>query len=216
MGLRGQLTVLISGLVALSIAAFSVAELREERREALIVFRQRSEKTMQAIGVTVAMMVAQNDVGALDTLVAQLSQALELRELSELVVVDDEGRVLAHSEPQRFNTILTDDFTRGAIDAEQSTWLFSKDELLMSVPAMAGIRWATVTARYDLSRVDTQLRAAQRRFAGAVLLLFAGLAITLFLGLDSPGGATPAYLAAGGAPHGRRHAFGAGATLEGA
>lgn len=184
MGLRGQLTVLISGLVALSIAAFSVAELREERREALIVFRQRSEKTMQAIGVTVAMMVAQNDVGALDTLVAQLSQALELRELSELVVVDDEGRVLAHSEPQRFNTILTDDFTRGAIDAEQSTWLFSKDELLMSVPAMAGIRWATVTARYDLSRVDTQLRAAQRRFAGAVLLLFAGLAITLFLGLD--------------------------------
>lgn len=93
MGLRGQLTVLISGLVALSIAAFSVAELREERREALIVFRQRSEKTMQAIGVTVEMMVAQNDVGALDTLVAQLSQTLELRELSELVVVDDEGGV---------------------------------------------------------------------------------------------------------------------------
>lgn len=46
---------------------------------------------------------------------------------------------------------------------------------------MAGIRWATVTARYDLSRVHTQLRAAQRRFAGAVLLLFAGLAIALFL-----------------------------------
>jgi diguanylate cyclase (GGDEF)-like protein len=184
MGLRGQLTVLIPGLVALSVTLFSIAELREERREAVAEFRQRSEKAMLAVGVTVAVMVAQNDMGALDTLVAQLTETMQGRELYELVVVDDDGRVLAHSDPQRFNSVLSDDFTRNAIDADRPTWVMDPDELQLSVPAVSGIRWATVTARYHLSRVDTQFQAAKLRYAGAGLLLFAFLATTLWLALD--------------------------------
>lgn len=184
MGLRGQLTVLIPGLVACAIVAFSLFEAQQERREALTEFRTRNEKALQAVGVTVAVMVAQNDMGGLDTLIAQLSDTLRTRDLIELAVVDDQGRILAHSQPERFNSVLGDEFTRGAIDAERSTWSFDRDELQLSVPAVSGIRWATVTARYALSRLDAQLKAEWLRVSLGAVFLFVVLATGLWLGLD--------------------------------
>ncbi len=184
MGLRAQLAFLIPGVIAASLIAFSVGEIRNDQREELIEFRQRNEKALQTIGVTVAVMVAQNDMGGLDTLVAQLTETMRERDLAELVVVDDQGRVLAHSLPERFNTVLTDDFTRRAIEAAGSTWRLENGEYRLSIPAISGIRWATVTARYSLSRVDSQFKRSRLRFAGASLALFAILAGVLWWSLN--------------------------------
>lgn len=184
MGLRTQLAFLIPGVVAASVIAFSVGEVRNDRREELIEFRQRNEKVLQTIGVTVAVMVAQNDMGGLDTLVAQLSESMRERDLLELAVVDDRGTVLAHSVPERFNTTLRDDFTLKAIDAAGSTWRLENDEYHLSIPAVSGIRWATVTARYSLARVDAQFARSRVRFLGAALALFALLASVLWLSLS--------------------------------
>lgn len=184
MGLRGQLAFLIPGMVALSLVLSSVVEIRREQREALLEFRARNEKVLQAIGVTVAVMVAQNEMGGLDTMIAQLTDTLRGRDLLELVVVDDQGRVLAHSEPERFNTLLGDDFTKNAIEAEGTTWRLEGDQYLLSAPAVSGIRWATVTARYSLDRLRAQFRFSHFFFGGGALVVFAFLATGLWFGLD--------------------------------
>lgn len=184
MGLRGQLALLIPGMVALALILFSVVELRSEQQEELIEFRQRNEKVLDAIGVTVAMMVAQNDVSGLDTLVAHLSESMRERELLDLSVVDDEGRVLAHTQPEKFNERLTDAFTTSAIAAVGPTWALEDDRYSISVPAVSGIRWATVTAHYSLTRLHAQFQRSRVRFIGAAVGIFVLLATILTFGLE--------------------------------
>src|SRR3989338_2171349 len=92
MGIRGQLTLLVPGVVAVALALGTVLEVRREQRESIEDFRQRNEKVLQSIGVTVAVNIAQNDLSGLDTLIAQLSDSMKERDLVELAVLDDQGR----------------------------------------------------------------------------------------------------------------------------
>jgi diguanylate cyclase (GGDEF)-like protein len=184
MGIRGQLTLLVAALVALALSAALFVQLQREVREDLFEFEQRNEKTLQAIGVTVALQVAQNDLSGLDTLVAQLHQAMSGRDLVELSVVDDEGRVLAHSTPSLFNTVTDDEFTREAIAVDGPMWSRDGDSFRIAVPAVSGIRWATVSARYSLARLEATHRRARWRLGLGAMALFGVLSVMLYVGLD--------------------------------
>ncbi|MEW5737490.1 MAG: diguanylate cyclase [Myxococcota bacterium] len=184
MGIRGQLTLLVAAVVAIALALGAWVEVQRQTREELAEFRLRNEKTLQAVGVTVAVQVAQNDLGGLDTLVAQLTEAMASRDLLELVVLDDQGRVLAHSEPEAFNTVLTDDFTREALDSDAPVWAREGKAYRIAVPAVSGIRWATVSAKFSLARLEEGFFRARLRLALASLALFAVLSLMLYVGLD--------------------------------
>lgn len=184
MGIRGQLTLLVPGIVALALALGTVFEVRREQRDSLEDFRLRNEKALQAIGVTVAVQVAQNDMGGLDTLVGHLTQTMRQRDLVELAVLDDQGRVLAHSEPERFNTTVSDEFSRRAIDSDGPTFRREPHDFLQSVPAVSGIRWGTVTARFSLARLEAQGHDIRLRLALTSVLIFLVMGAILFLGLD--------------------------------
>jgi diguanylate cyclase (GGDEF)-like protein len=184
MGIRGQLTLLVPGIVALALALGTFFEVRRERRESLEDFRQRNEKVLQAIGVTVAVQIAQNDMGGLDTLVAHLTDSMRQRDLIELAVLDDQGRVLAHTETERFNTVVRDDFSLNAIESEKPTLARVDGVYLQSVPAVSGIRWGTVTAKYSLDRLNQQFERTRNRLALTSLAIFVVLAAILFFGLD--------------------------------
>lgn len=184
MGIRGQLTLLVPGIVALALAAGTLLELRREQRESFEDFRLRNEKVLQSIGVTAAVNIAQNDLSGLDTLIAQLSDSMRERDLLELAVLDDEGRILAHSSPERFNTLASDDFSQRATQVEGITWARHGEAFLISVPAFSGIRWGTVTARYSLHRLGAQLRRTSWRLGITSAVLFLILGTILFVGLD--------------------------------
>ena len=184
MGIRGQLTLLVAALVAIALSVAFYAEIHREVREDLAEFELRNEKMLQAVGVTVAVQVAQNDISGLDTLIAQLSAAMATRDLVELVVVDDQGRVLAHSTPELFNTVLDDDFTREAIESDGPLWVHDGDAFRIAVPAVSGIRWATVCARYSLARLEAAHRRARWRLGLGALGLFGVLSVMLYVGLD--------------------------------
>jgi diguanylate cyclase (GGDEF)-like protein len=184
MGIRGQLTLLVAAVVASALALGTWVEVQRQTREELADFRLRNEKTLQAVGATVAMHVAQNDLGGLDTLVAHLTETMAGRDLVELMVLDDQGRVLAHSTPERFNTVLTDDFTREALDSDAPVWAREGDTYRIAVPAVSGIRWATVVARFSLARLEASFFRARMRLTLASLALFAVLSLLLYLGLD--------------------------------
>lgn len=184
MGIRGQLTLLVPGIVALTLAMGTVLEVRRERRETLEDFRLRNEKVVQSVGVTVAVLVAQNDMSGLDTLVAQLTEAMAGRDLVELAVLDDAGRVLAHSSPEKFNSVLTDEFSTTAIKAEGSTFKRDPSSYVISAPAVSGIRWGTVTARFSLDRLDAQFNRTRNRLAVSSFIIFLAVGTLLFFGLD--------------------------------
>ena len=184
MGIRGQLTLLVPGIVAVALALGTFVEVRREQRESLEDFRLRNEKVLQSIGVTVAVNIAQNDMSGLDTLVAQLSESMRERDLTELAVLDDQGRILAHSEPERFNTVASDAFSQTATQVEGSTWERQGESFRISVPAVSGIRWGTVTATYSLSGLGAQLERTRNRLGMTSVLLFLILGTILFFGLD--------------------------------
>lgn len=147
-------------------------------------FRLRNEKVLQSIGIMVAVNIAQNDLGGLDTLVAHLVDSLHQRDLLEMAVLDDQGRILAHSQPERFNTEANDTFSKLAIASEKPISEQQGDSLWVSVPAVSGIRWGTVTARYSLDRLSAQVMRTRMRLALTSLALFATLGAILFVGLD--------------------------------
>jgi diguanylate cyclase (GGDEF)-like protein len=184
MGIRGQLLILVVGVVAVALAVGTVVEVRREQQEALEDFRLRSEKVLQSVAVTVAVNIAQNEMGSLDTLVAQLSEAMRQRDLTELSVMDERGRILAHSDPERFNTLATDAFSRQAVQVEGPTWELEGLVFRLSVPAVSGIRWGTVTATYSLQRLADQAGRLQQRLALTSLAIFLVLGAILYVGLD--------------------------------
>jgi diguanylate cyclase (GGDEF)-like protein len=184
MGIRGQLTLLVPGIVALTLALATTLEVSRERVAAITDFRMRNEKVLEAVGVTVAVHIAQNDMGALDTLVAHLSETLKDRDLVELAVIDDQGRVLAHTDPRLFNTTVTDEFSRRAIELEGSTWRRDKDHFRIAVPAISGIRWGTVTSTFALERVEALVTRTRNWLAVGSVLVFLVVGGLLYMGLD--------------------------------
>ncbi|MDX2010920.1 MAG: diguanylate cyclase [Myxococcaceae bacterium] len=184
MGIRGQLTLLVPGVVAIALTVVAFIAVRQTNRDALEEFKELNLTALEALSVTVATSVAQNDIAGLDTVVAHAAERLETRGLLELAVLDDDGRVMAHSSPERFNRLLTDSFSRQAIEADGPVWLREGGVLRLGTPAKSGIRWATLTARFSLERLEGDFGMARRRAALGTLGLFLFIAGAVFLGLN--------------------------------
>ncbi|MCU0697949.1 MAG: diguanylate cyclase [Myxococcaceae bacterium] len=184
MGIRGQLTLLVPGVVAIALTVVAFIAVRQTNRDALEEFKELNLTALEALSVTVATSVAQNDIAGLDTVVAHAAERLEARGLVELAVLDDDGRVMAHSSPERFNRLLTDPFSRQAIEADGPVWLREGAFLRLGTPAKSGIRWATVTARFSLERLEDDFSMSRRRAALGTLGLFLFIAGAVFLGLN--------------------------------
>jgi len=183
-GIRGQLTVLVPGVVAIGLVSLAFLAAEQQRRDDMNELRVRRLQVLQAIGLTAAVQIAQNDMADLDTLVALFTENNKGRELLELAVVDDEGRVLSHSDPERFNQVLSDDFTKSAISAESPVWRWEARTLWLAVPARAGIRWGTVITRWGLEGLEASIARTRAQWLGVALALFLVLGAILFLGLD--------------------------------
>lgn len=184
MGIRGQLTLLVPTVVALALVGLALYATEEQRRESLDAMRVRGQQALVAVGITAAVDVAQNDMAALDTLVAHVSQSGLGGDLLELEVLDETGRVLAHTQPSRFNELRDDEFTKIALAAEEPVWKQEGNTLRIGVPAKSGLRWATVTATYSLEGHSRAVERFRNRWLTTAFLLFVVVGLTLFLGMD--------------------------------
>jgi diguanylate cyclase (GGDEF)-like protein len=184
LGIRGQLTVLVPGVVAIGLVSLAFLAAEQQRRDDMNELRVRRLQVLQAIGLTAAVQIAQNDMADLDTLVALFTENNKGRELLDLYIVDDDGRVLASSDPEKFNTQLEDEFTKSAISSESPVWKWDPKALRLAVPARAGIRWGTVTTRWGLEGLEASVARTRAQWLGVVLALFLVLGAVLFIGLD--------------------------------
>jgi len=184
LGIRGQLTLLIPGLVAIGMVSLAFLAAEQQRRDEQFDMRRRNTQVLEAIGVTAAVSVAQNDIAALDTLVAHVFERTRGGELEKLTVVDGDGRVLADDAPERFGEIETDAFARSAIAADEPVWKREGNKLRIGVPAKSGLRWATVLAQYSLDQVNAQVERTRAQWLGFALALYAVVAMILYLGIE--------------------------------
>lgn len=183
MGIRGKLALLVPGLVALTVIGVAIGVTEQQRREQMQQMRDRNKQMLEGLGMTAAVHVAQNDMAGLDALVANISHARLDPDLVELAVINQDGRVIAHSDPTRFNELASDDFTRRALLSEDAVASRVEQHLHIGVPARAGVRWATVTAVYSLDRLHattSKMRGAWLIGAGILGLVISAL---LFSGL---------------------------------
>lgn len=184
MGIRGQLTLLIPGLVAAGMVSLAFLAAEQQRRDEQFEMRLRCQQVLEAIGVTAAVYVAQNDMAGLDTLVAHVTERSTGGELEQLTVIDDQGRVLADSMPERFNLLENDAFAKAAIAADEPAWVREGAKLRIAVPAKSGLRWATVIARYSLEQVNANVERTRAQWLGFAGVLFTIIAGILYFGID--------------------------------
>lgn len=184
MGIRGQLTFLVPGVVLAGLVSIAFLAAERQRADELTDLRVRATQVLQSIGVTAAVDVAQNDMAGLDTLLAHLAKEGKGSDLLELGVVDGDGRIVAHTDPEKFNTVWNDPFVRAAVNAEEPVWKRDGSTLRLGVPARSGLRWATVVASYSLSRLEASVQRTRLQWLGFALVLSLLSSAVLFFALD--------------------------------
>ncbi len=184
MGIRVQLALLVPAVVALSLFGLAFAAAERARHGEIQEMRERNQRVLESIGVPVALYIAQNDMAGLDTLVAQLSIDAHYPDLAELAVLDMEGRVIAHSTPEHFNSLPTDPFSARAISSPGSVWQLDGSVISIAVPARSGIRWGTVMARFSLQRVERAIARTRAQLLVVSAMVAAAMALLLAFGLD--------------------------------
>ncbi len=184
MGIRGQLAYLVPTLLGLNLMGLGLLAAEQRRRDETEDMRARNTRVLEAVGVPVAMYVAQNDMAGLDTLVAQLSEAETDPDLIELAVLNDEGRVMAHTTPERFGDMFDDPFTHRALVSDRPIWAREGARLRVAVPASSGLRWATVEASYSLDRLDKTVAATRWRWLLLASFLGLSLGLAFSVGLE--------------------------------
>jgi diguanylate cyclase (GGDEF)-like protein len=183
-GIRGQLTLLVPTVIAVALVGLAFYATDEQRKESLDQMRVRGQQALSAVGITAAVDVAQNDVAALDTLVAHVSESNLGGDLLSLEVLDEKGRVLAHSTPSRFNEVRDDAFSKVAMAADEPVWKREGKTLRIAVPAKSGLRWATVSATYSLENEERALVRYRNRWLMMAFIVWLFIGIALYFGLD--------------------------------
>jgi len=106
-----------------------------------------------------------------------------IRDLVYLCVVDQEGRVLAHTRETDYGSVRKDPFARRAINADTPQYKDGETTLAVSLPVKSGLRWGTLLAEFSLQRLQART-AKMRRHTIAITMALILLAVAaLSLGL---------------------------------
>jgi len=156
----------------------------------------RARAFLEAVQVGVLPMMAEQRVTDLDRLVSEVREhRLEDLDLRFLAVLDPERRVLGHTDPLLFGSVLDDARSRRFTEQDQVQLDQERDGdremLVMSLPVVTrvpdhpGIRWGTLIAGFDLTEAQ---QAWTRTLIGSLALILvaallsAGLAMLLLDG----------------------------------
>ena len=188
MGLRSRLISSVVGLATFILVAWSSLlaynGIREHRGHAEV----RAIEALSLLAVPASTELAQRRVESLDALLGAASE--RDHSLLWVGIVDDQGRVLAHSDTSRYGEIADDAFTLRAIEAAGSssrrTRLDGEPVLLTSVPIetrsdIGSIRWGTMVAAVSMTDVETTVAELRWNLAFASLLMLLVMGVSLWL-----------------------------------
>lgn len=177
MGLRFKLGLSVLLLVVAVLAVTSYLWMHSERRIFVHEMRNRGIALLRAFAIPCANAMANNDMPLLDNFIVQFGEAKADMEVRYLAVLDDTGRVAAHTNPTEFGRTYNDSFTQRALLANGPVTQITKtpnDTLLeIAVPVATGLRWGTLRAGFTLSGIEQAAKRDRRR------LIIMGISIAL-------------------------------------
>ncbi|MEO0814467.1 MAG: diguanylate cyclase, partial [Myxococcota bacterium] len=175
MGLRLKLGLVVGVLITTVFAVYGVYTLRAERLIFMQEMRERGVALLRAFSIPSAVAMANADTPTLDNYVVEFSEASSDLNLESLVVLDFEGRVVAHTTAGHFGDLYGDPFTREALESNvpltREVAGGETSHLLVSMPVVSGLRWGTLRAQFDLSEVNLAIATSRKYLVGFTLLL---------------------------------------------
>src|SRR5262249_45695999 len=126
------------------------------------------------------------DHARLDRYLAGLTDQPDL-DVLYAAVIDDEGRIISHTDPEKYGQTLDDPFIRRAMAAQTLTrrekWDAQLgDEIELAQPlAIERLRWGTLIVGLSVERVQAQLRSAYLTSTLSAFLIIGPLALLLYL-----------------------------------
>lgn len=182
-GLRARLLLIIVLGLGLSLAASLTVLLRAERQSLVKSAAERAGALLQTLSVPTALFMTQGRVADLDNLVTELSRRKQSLDLDELVLVDPSGRVVAHSDSDRFGVQLDeeDPFVAYAIQNERPV-VERVDGMprRVAVPVQTGLRWGTLVGTLSEGALEARLAERQVRLVISAAAV-SGLGLVLLL-----------------------------------
>ncbi len=170
--------------------------------------KDRGMSVLSALSVPCSISLASHEIERLDDFLAQFrsdsppeqpnpsdksskkDQTLvaPIRDLVFLCIVDNHGRVLAHTNETEYGSIRTDDFTTRAMASEvplalRKSGFSDSAHMAISYPVKSGLRWGTLVAEFSLSRLQSRTLHLRWKLMALTLILITLVIVGLALGL---------------------------------
>jgi diguanylate cyclase (GGDEF)-like protein len=142
---------------------------------------------LRALAIPCAVPLAKGKIAELDDYIAGFDEGEEKDlDLRWLAVLDVSGKILSHTEPSRYQEVLSDEFTQKSLKSNraQSMWDEENRLLQLAMPVtISGLPFGMLRAEMSLERLDNRIRLL--RIEGIALLsgglLVAVLGLAFFL-----------------------------------
>ena len=189
MGIRTKLILFVVGFLILVLAVLGSFSLQLQREIYDEEIFNRGRSLLEALSIPISMALANMEIESLDRYVARVQEGGRAATLDILsvMVMDYEGRVVAHTDPDQFGKLLDDPFARRAMRVDRSLALSGSTDghawMKVSLPVVSGKRWGTLIAVFSMDRVEQRISESRNRVTMETLLFIflAGTGIFLIL-----------------------------------
>jgi len=186
MGIRTKLILFVTGFLLLVFALLGsfTLQLQREIYDEEVFTRGRS--LLEALAVPISLALANVEIETLDRYVARVHEGDRAASLDivSVMVLDHEGRVAAHTDPDQFGRRPADPFVRRAMRADRSLAASGAADghawMKVSLPVISGKRWGTLIAVFSMDRVERRIAASRNRLLLETLLFVLLAAAGLF------------------------------------
>ncbi len=185
-GLRARLILIVTLGLGVSLVASLGVLLRVEERIQARDAADRAAALLSTLSIPLTLLLNQGRFADVDSLMSELETRRSTLDLSEIILVDHEGRVLASTGKDRSGQEL------GARDAFIATAIAASRALQdppppnrpvrVAVPVQTGVRWATLIGTLSEEALATRLADRRTRLVlSAVIVSLLGLVALLLL-----------------------------------
>lgn len=188
-GLRARLILWVTAALVLPATVGGYVYVEGEVQRQLSDSRERAGARLQTLAVPCATALALGRIEELDGLLTELARVEDARLPLEVVaMLDHHGHRVAHSGSTSFGKERMNELAQLATESDDSLWWRRSDRgeqewLIVSVPAVAGYRWGTLLARFDVRRVLDKAAMLRLSLIAALVVLTLAVVFLLNLGL---------------------------------
>ncbi len=168
MTLRTKVALLGTGMIMTSMLVLGSLAIVYQRNDHLNELELRARSFLSVLSVQLTESLASNRIEAQDKLITRLlDRDLETLDIAFVAVLDQDRRVMAHTNQARYGAILDDAFSREAHEAlvplvrqevqDGRELLLVSMPVSTSLPDLPGLRWGTLVAGMGLERARREL-----------------------------------------------------------